>query len=153
MSSRPSENFTRTEMVASRDHPELALAFEEVEAGHLLNAMRVVLLYMQPARNLAGPIGVLSFIRGTDLNDVLVDLGAAVPDSDHLVGLACDFKPLRMSSEEFWRLAISGALQAAGCTWDKLNLYTGAGTFHVALRPVQDGPQRMRLYVDWQRVT
>lgn len=149
MSGRPSENFTRGEMVDSRDHPELALAFEEVEAGHLLNAMRVLLLFLQPARTLAGAIGVLSFIRGQDLNDVLP---GAVPDSDHLVGLAADFKPLAMSAEQFWQLAKRGYLQGAGASWDKLNLYSASGTFHVSQRPVEDGPPRHRLYVDWQRV-
>lgn len=147
--SRPSENFVNEDFVRSRHHPELALVLEEVDRWILINAMRVLLCSLQPFRNVAGRIAVLSFIRGADLNDLLVTTHGAKPDSDHLVGLAADFKPLDMGADAFFEMVRRG--HAAGATWDKLNLYTDAGTFHVSHRLVDAGPPRQRVYLDWIR--
>lgn len=136
------------DFVRSREHPELALVLEEVDRWILVNAMRVLLCSLQPFRNVAGRIAVLSFIRGEDLNDLLP---GAVPDSDHLVGLAADFKTLDMGADAFFEMVRRG--HAAGATWDKLNIYTNAGTFHVSHRPVDAGAPRQRIYADWNRIT
>ncbi|MCP4871593.1 MAG: hypothetical protein GY898_23030 [Proteobacteria bacterium] len=152
-STKVSTDFTQRELVRSRDFPELELELVEVEAFVLINAAWVVFSFLQPARTRAGGrLGVLSFIRGDDLNDMLVRHRGAKPDSDHKVGLAADFVPLDMTAEAFFELAMTGELEAAGCSWDKLNLYEDPGTFHVAHRPVGAGPPRMRVYRGWQRI-
>ena len=145
----PSDNFRPHELVASRDHPELEFKFYRLRPAMLVSAMRVVLLTMQPFRDLVGQIDVLSFCRSRELS--LAIPGAKI-GGDHEDGLACDFKPTEISAEEFLELATSGQLEAAGATWDKLNLYTSSGTWHVAHRLVEAGPPRMRIYVDWQLV-
>lgn len=146
----PSPNFRPHELVRSRDHPELELKIFRLRPAMMVCAMRVVLLAMQPFRDRVGRIDVLSFCRGPALNAALPN---SVPDSDHLEGLACDFKPAEISAADFLELAKSGELEAAGATWDKLNLYSSSGTFHVAHRLVEAGAPRMRVYVDWELVT
>ncbi len=143
---RPAPNFTLDDLVRSRDFPAFELDLVEVEPAVVVNAMRVLLLSVQPFRDLAGRIAVLSFIRGDDLNDMV----GGIPDSDHLVGLACDFKSLDMTPDAFFEACRQG--DVPGATWDKLNLYTAGGTLHVAHRPLEDGAPRGRCYVDWQRV-
>lgn len=144
-----SEHFRRYELVVSDEHPELAYTFLTLPRSLLVNSMRVTLLSMQPFRNVAGRIDVLSFCRGEELNAAV----GGVDDSDHLEGLACDFKPREISAPKFLELARDGALERAGATWDKLNLYVGPGTFHVSQRLVEAGPPRMLIFVDWQTVT
>ncbi len=139
-------HFVARELVASRDHPELALALEEVEPWILINALRVVWCSLVPFRSVAGRIGVLSFIRGVDLNELV----GGVDDSAHLIGLAADFKPLDVTAAEFFGTVKRG--HAAGATFDKLNFYSDRDTFHVAHRPVDAGAPRQRIYQDWQRI-
>lgn len=148
--SRPAPFFVEQDFVRSRQHPELELVLDEVEPSVLINAQRVMLWSLYPFRLAAGRIAVLSFIRGADLNDMLVRTHGAKPDSDHLVGLAADFTPLDMTPDQFFDMIRRGHVPAA--TWDKLNMYTEAGSFHVGHRPVDVGPPRRRIYVDWQRV-
>ena len=145
----PSRNFRPHELVRSRDHPDLELKAYRLRPAMMVCAMRVVLLTMQPYRDCVGRIDVLSFCRGRALN---VAVGG-VDDSDHLEGLACDFKPAEISAADFLELAKSRELEADGATWDKLNLYSSSKTFHVAHRLVEAGAPRMRIYVDWELVT
>lgn len=144
----PSANFRPHELVRSRDYPGLELKTYRLRPAMMACAMRVVLLTMQPFRDRVGRIDVLNFCRGLALNNA-VD---GVPGSDHLKGLACDFKPAEISAAAFLELAKSGELEAAGATWDKLNLYSEPGTFHVGHRLVEAGPPRGLIYVDWQPV-
>lgn len=145
----PSPNFRPHELVRSRDHPDLELKAYRLRPAMMVSAMRVVLLTMQPFRDRVGRIGVLSFCRGPALNAAV----GGVDDSDHLEGLACDFKPAKISAAAFLELAKSGELEAAGATWDKLNLYSSSETWHVAHRLVEAGAPRMLVFVDWELVT
>lgn len=140
-------HFVGRELVISRQHPELELVLEEVEPWILINALRVLWCSLVPFRSVAGRIAVLSFIRPEDLNAMV----GGVDDSDHLVGLAADFRPLDIAPHEFFELVKRG--HCAGATFDKLNLYGDAGTFHVAHRPVDAGPPRGLIFRDWQRIT
>lgn len=144
----PSPNFRPHELVRSRDHPDLELKAYRLRPAMMVCAMRVVLLTMQPYRDTVGRIDVLSFCRGSALNAAV----GGVEDSDHLEGLACDFKLAKISAEAFIELAIDGTLERGGATWDKLNLYSSPGTFHVAHRLIEAGAPRMRIYVDWQPI-
>lgn len=108
--------------------------------------MRVMLLSLQPFRDFAGRIGVLSFIRGDELNKAV----GGIEGSDHLFGLAADFKTLDMPAHEFFSAIQRGHVPRA--TWDQLNIYTAPGTFHVAHRPLEDGGPRRRIYSNWERV-
>ncbi len=150
-------NFRDTEISISDSRPDLVIPFEELAPHLVANAMRVLEGFMQPARDLAGALETLSFIRSQALNDATP---GASPTSSHMTGLGCDFRPLRITPALFWAMAqpfddtleYSGALEASRATWDKLNIYTGPGTFHVGLRPLEEGPGRRRIYRDWQRI-
>lgn len=144
-------NYHDWELVVSEDHPELAYKFDEVPAHLLANAMRLLMDFGQPSRDLAGEHTVLSFIRTPALTAAIP--GAKVGGS-HESGLAMDFRPKLVEPMVYWELATSGALADAGCRWDKLNMYTNFDpfSFHVAIRPAGAGPAMMRLYRDWERV-
>jgi hypothetical protein len=104
--------------------------------------------YLEPVRELAGPLDVLSFYRSLELNGATP---GAVPDSDHLEGLACDFRARLIAGGQI--LDISRALAEGGlAAWDKLNLYTASDTLHVANRRPELGEPRRRIFVDWQEV-
>ena len=118
-----SADFTERELVASRDHPELELVLEELEPRILLNASRIVWTFMQHARDHAGRLAVLSFIRSRALSEATP--GAKIGGS-HEDGLAVDFQPLDMTPEAFFEAIRRGHVPRA--SWDKLNLYTGPGT-------------------------
>lgn len=144
-------NFHDWELSVSSDHPELITPFDELPAHLVANAMRVLLEFGQPSRDLAGEHEVLSFIRGPELNNTV----GGVPTSSHLTGLGLDFRPVGLiTPKTYWSMAEIGSLAGAGARWDKLNMYTrfDPASFHVGLRPVEAGPGRMRLYVDWKRI-
>lgn len=144
---KPADNFDPHDLVNSDSHPELELALDELAPALWIAAMRVLLLSVQPFRDFAGRLAVLSFIRSRALSEAIP--GAKI-GGDHEHGLACDFKLLDMSAEAFFEAVRRGHVPRA--TWDKLNLYSGPRTFHVAQRPLEVGAPRRRLYVDWQRV-
>ncbi len=145
--SQPAPNFVQGDFVRSREHPDLELALEELEPAWLINGMRVMLLSVQPFRDFAGAIGVLSFIRSRALSQAIP--GAKI-GGDHEDGLACDFRTLEMPADEFFEAICRGHVPRA--TWDKLNIYTGPRTFHVAHRPLELGAPRRRIYRDWERI-
>jgi hypothetical protein len=140
-----STNFYDWELVVSAEHPHLITPVEDLDFETVANAMRLVLDVMQPARDVAGRLDVLSFCRSLQLNDAV----GGVADSDHLDGLACDFRPALLTAVEFFEMARDGLLE---CAWDKLNLYTETDTLHVSIRRLEDGPPRGRLFIDWQEV-
>lgn len=142
-------NYHDWELSVSSDHPDLVTPFDQLEPLLVANAMRVLLEFAQPSRDLAGRHEVLSFIRSPALNEALP---GASPTSSHMLGLALDFRP--PDPRLYLELAKGGMLEEAGCRWDKLNMYTKFDpfSFHVALRPAEAGAGRMLLYVDWERI-
>jgi hypothetical protein len=143
---RISRNFSEWELTISRQHPELSIPFDELEPRVLAHSIITVHTMMQPIRDVAGWLDVLSFIRSLELNDAV---GGKV-DSDHLRGLCVDFRPRAMSCEDLWLMAQNGEL--AHADFDKLNYYPARRSFHGAIRPLEDGLPRRRLYLDWQRI-
>lgn len=141
-------HFHDVELCVSRDNPTLVTPLDELEARIVANATRLIVAYLEPVRELAGILDVLSFYRSLELNGATP---GAVPDSDHLEGLACDFKPREVSGATV--LELSRALADGGlAAWDKLNLYTASDTLHVANRAPELGAPRRRIFVDWQEV-
>ena len=138
-------SFDEGELVASRDHAELAYTFADIGARRSSNATRLLCGFMQPARDFAGRIDVLSFVRSPALNTAIP---GAKPDSDHLDGNACDFRTAEAEPAAFLEAARRDEIP--GAEWDKLNLYTESATFHVANRPLEEGPGRRRVFIDWQ---
>lgn len=145
--SRPAPNFPLHDLTRSRDFPELELELVELDPETIINAMRVLLLSLQPFRDFAGPIAALSFIRSRELS---TSIPGAKIGGDHEVGLAVDFKLLDMEPDVFFEGARTGTIP--GATWDKLNLYSTSSTWHVAHRLLERGPPRGRIFIDWQRV-
>lgn len=143
---RISRNFSEWELRISRDHPELSTPFDELEPAVLAHAVITVHIMMQPIRDVAGWLDVLSFIRSLELNDAIPGKAG----SDHLRGLCVDFRPRAVTCEELWHMALNGEL--CGAQFDKLNFYPARRSFHGAIRPLEDGLQRGRLYLDWERV-
>lgn len=144
---RITANFSEWELRVSRNHPELVPALDEIPGAVLAHAVIGAHIMMQPLRDVAGWIDVLSWIRLEELNAATP---GAKPDSDHRRGLCVDFRPRLITPAEFWRLAVAGELGEA--RFDKLNFYPERRSFHGAIRPLEDGEQRMLLYLDWRRV-
>ncbi len=147
-----SPSFSAFEVTRSIEHPELALAWELLAAQHAANLQRLVDCFLQPVRDVAGRIRVLSGYRPDALNDILP---SASKRSRHRTGLAVDFIPDHFDQFALFKLLAQGQIEGAG--WDRLTLYTSRGipNFHVDLRPWEQGPQRGRLYTaqPWQEVT
>ncbi len=144
---KPAADFTAHDLVRSRDFPDLELSVAGLTPNLWMNATRVLHLSVQPFRDFAGAIGVLSFIRSRALSMAIP--GAKI-GGDHEDGMACDFKLLVMAAERFLEAVRRGHVPRA--TWDKLNLYTSSRTFHVAHRALELGPPRGRIYQDWERI-
>lgn len=144
---RPAPNFLPFEFVRSTDFPQLALELEQLTPAQWIHIGRLLHTTMQPFRDFAGRLGVLSWVRSRELSEAIP--GAKI-GGDHEDGLAVDFRTLDMDAEQFLEAVRRGHVPRA--TFDKLNLYSGPGTFHAAHRPLELGPPRRRLYVDWQRV-
>ena len=143
---RISRNFSEWELRISRDHPGFSTPFDELEPAVLAHAVIAVHIMVQPIRDVAGWLDVLSFIRSAALNTLV----GGKPDSDHIRGLCVDFRPRAVTCEELWHMALNGEFSEA--RFDKLNFYLSRRSFHAAIRPLEDGPQRMRLFEDWARV-
>jgi hypothetical protein len=143
----PAPNFVWRDFLRSREHPDLELELDDVVPAWWINAMRVMLLSLQPYRDFAGRLGVLSFIRSRTLSEAIP--GAKI-GGDHETGLAADFKTLDMAAADFFEAVERGDVPRA--TWDKLNIYTRPATFHVAHRPLELGAPRRRIYRDWERI-
>ncbi len=147
--SSPSKNFSRIEWVRSKDHRDLQTPFEDLGMTITMNCMRLTLLFMQPTRDRVGKLYTLSWCRNIDLNSAV----GGVAKSSHLLGLGVDFEPLQIPTHALLSLALSGELASVGAQWDKLNLYPDSNTYHVGLRPIEDGQSRMRIYRDWERIS
>lgn len=145
--SRPAPDFPLEDLTRSRDFPELELELAELDPEQIINAMRVLLLAVQPFRDFAGRVAVLSFVRSRELSGAIP--GAKI-GGDHEAGLAIDFRLLDLDVDLFLEAAKAGEIP--GATWDKLNLYSSSGTWHVAQRLLETGPPRGRIYVDWKLV-
>lgn len=144
-------DFTSHEMSRSTGHPDLATAWAEIESDAVANLTRVVVEFLQPVREFAGRIRVLSGFRSPELNEAV----EGAMRSRHLRGLAADFLPVDLEPLALWRALVQG--DVLGARWDRLTIYTTLDpmTFHVDLREWEQGEQRGRLYrgAPWQRLT
>ena len=148
-----STNFTAAEMVRSTSFPSLAVPWDRMEPTPAANIERVVVEFLQPVRDWAGPIRVTSGFRSQAINDALP---GSSQRSRHLRGLACDFLPDDVSTEALWRALVNGTVLAA--SWDRLAVYVSRDpmNLHVDLREWEQGEQRGLLFIAspaWKLVT
>ncbi len=144
---RISRNFHADELTVSEHHPELVIPFEDLPMPVAVNLVRGVYLFLQPLRDVVGPVATTSGHRGPALN-------AAVGGSDtsrHPFGLAFDFYTPNRAAIEVFMLLAAGQTHA---TFDRLCLYPQKNRLHVDLGEVEDGPPRRLFYIDrgrgWQ---
>ena len=113
-----SEHFTLAEVLHT-NHPELQSGFSK----DILFKVMIVASFMEDVRKLLQrPIVVNSWFRSTALNK---DVGG-VPTSDHLLGLAVDFK---VSLPEFRRVA-----QAENIWYDQAIYYGSRSFMHLGFK-------------------
>lgn len=144
---RRSRNFFEHEIAQNARRPDLVTPFEDLTPRQAANGQRMIDTSLQPMRDELGRILVLGFYRGPNLN-AAVD---GIEDSLHLLALATDFLPADVLQDEAWEKICAGI---DGLTFDHMNFYRSleVPTFHVDHRPIESGPPRMKLYVDWERI-
>ncbi len=144
---RVSTNFYDWEIVRNERFPDMETPFEDLAPRLVANGTRMLYSSMQPIRDELGSTRVLSFYRGLALNTA-VD---GTKSSSHLGALGVDFLPTEISQDEAWEKMRAGI---PGLTYDHLNFYPDlvVPTFHVDHRPLEAGPPRMKVYVNWERI-
>lgn len=115
-------HFGIDELLASRDHPELAARPIDLPAEHLLNLSRLTWSVLVPLRDRFGPVIVTSGYRPRALNEQVNGAG----DSRHLTGCAVDFTFGRHAAEAAWSVILAGGVKP---TWDRICYY--GERFHV----------------------
>ncbi len=148
---RISRNFTGAELTLSEHHPELVVPFEDLPFFVVVNLTRLVCMFLQPLRDVVGPVVPTSGHRSPELDAAV---GAKSKLKRHTLGLATDFYTPRLAAIEVFMLLARGQTHA---TFDRLCLYPKKNRLHVDLSPVEDGTPRRLFYIDrghgWQTVT
>lgn len=146
---RISRNFHANELTVSAHHPELASNFNGLPTGAIVNLLRVVYQFLQPLRDVVGPVVTTSGYRGPALNEAV----GGAKSSRHTEGLAVDFYATSASAPEVFALLAAGQTHA---TFDRLCLYPKTNRLHVDLAPIDAGTPRRLYFVDhgsgWQRI-
>ena len=137
---RISRNFPDSDLTVSADHPELVVPFEDLPASVVVNLTRLVCMFLQPLRDVVGPVVPTSGHRSLELNAAVGATGER-----HPLGLAADFYTPRRAAIEVFMLVSGGQTHA---TFDRLCLYPRQNRMHVDLGPVEDGRPRRLFYVD-----
>lgn len=147
---RISLNFPAADLIVSSHHPELVVPFEDLPAQVVLNLTRMVYLFLQPLRDVVGPVITTSGYRSPELNAAV----GGSKTSRHLLGLASDFYAPRRAAIEVFMLLASGQTHA---TFDRLCLYPRKNRMHVDLGQVEDVRPRRLFYIDhgngWKIIT
>lgn len=139
---RISRNFPASDLTVSSNHPELVVPFEELPAAVVVNLTRLVCMFLQPLRDVVGPVVPTSGHRSLELETAI---GATSKLKRHTAGLAADFYTPRRAAIEVFMLLAGGATHA---TFDRLCLYPKKNRLHVDLGPVEDVRPRRLFYVD-----
>lgn len=144
---RLTPNFRLGEFLRSAQHPELEAKTFELKYDTVIYIV-LLAVEMQKIRDRFGPIRITSGYRPPLLNTAL---GGADP-STHLEGRACDFEPIRGTSEGVWR-------QLVGADWrinyDRLAYYPSQGRFHIEVPASGQDPRHLIFVADpnWREVT
>ncbi len=139
---RISRNFAGTELTVSSHHPALIVPFEDLPFFVVVNLTRLVCRFLQPLRDVVGPVVPTSGHRSPELEAAV---GAMSKLKRHTLGLAVDFYTPRRAAIEVFMLVAGGQTHA---TFDRLCLYPRQNRMHVDLGPVEDGRPRRLLYID-----
>lgn len=147
MSRYVTPNFQEHEVVGSNRRPDLVTPYDQLTAHQSAAASRLLWTGMQPLRDRLGRIAMTSLFRSPELNGA-PEVGG-VDGSTHLTAEGGDWVPLDMSCEDAWAIILAG--DVPGLVFDRINYYASRDvpSFHIDNRPLEEGPPRMRLYVDW----
>ena len=139
---RISRNISASELTVSADHPELVVPFEDLPFCVVVNLTRLVCMFLQPLRDVVGPVVPTSGHRSPELEAAI---GAKSKLKRHTLGLATDFYTPRRAAIEVFMLLAGGQTHA---TFDRLCLYPRQNRMHVDLGPVEDGRPRRLFFID-----
>ena len=142
-------NFTEDEVVGNGRRPDLVTPYYRLTPRRSAAASRLLWTGMQPLRDRLGRIRVLGFYRGPVLNDAV----NGTVNSQHLTANGADWIPMDVGQEAAWLIIRNS--DVPGLSYDHLNFYASltVPSFHIDNRPLEEGPPRMKLYVDWEKVT